>query len=271
MYAEYLEFEKNYNYDTDPYIKDISDDIKKYGLTIDYYTGKYYILSIFIESKYKDEQAKYENGKYYYGKMNDDKYYDLNFNIFKEFPNEFVNQLINETIWVYLVPILVRIELTKYIINKWSELDIVQKIKDHLLETVTLTYDEIQSKRSKLEEKYNTHYSLYYTDWLYCFYYLLPNYEELIIKLMNILNLDDGSEFLFWGIYQLEPERLNKFFKRFLLECHKVHLDPYHESTGSIHDTKYILKKLKNHGYNLMADPELQEIKKIYNIYDDES
>ena len=212
------------------------------------------------------------------------KYMDLNFMHIHHYPSELLLKLIQMSFETREHPgSYVNIEIVKYIYSIWDKSDNsdelskwINTIKNHLIETANMNSDEYYDiLENPKNPRYNQskHY-IYYTWWLYVYYPLIQDGEELILKLIDFAYLDDAQDMLMYGIYQMKPSRLNIFMKKFLIklwdqynELHNMgtrKLNPcfniWSNGTGAWSQIIDILKKLYRAGYNLLENPELNKI-----------
>lgn len=234
-----------------------------------------------------------------YPRIDEDKFHDLNFNIIRIFPKELVLEWISQDFDGRNICYhsCLHIEVVKYIYYIWndyvelSEEDLsypdkelcheIHRIKNHLIETANMDpkeyYDILENKSNpRYNQKKNY---IYYTWWLYVYYPLLDNFEELILKLINFVYLSDAQDMLLYGIYQIEPQKLSIFIKKFMLtlwqqdedRCNQhaaryftIYCRPcfclWDSATGAWTEMIRILKKLYDNGYDLLSDPELEKI-----------
>ena len=187
----------------------------------------------------------------------------------KDFVIEIINRFINERIYNYLV----YEEVKKYLYSHWNDNIVkeqVDKIKNILIETSNFTKDEYYDILHNYNNpKYNheKHYK-YYVCWLYCFYPLLDNYEDLILKLVNLVYLDDGQDELLDGLLKMPSKKLVNFYNHFLLNVCKsknaINQDKcfniWSIATGAYQQNIEIIKKLKfEENYNILEDELLYD------------
>jgi len=225
------------------------------------YYGKFYFVEKFLQTKYEIDHQK--------------KFYDLNYNIIRDFPKKKLLKWLNinfESRKICYVKLL-HIELVKFVFHIWrnnndGEFSLhVQKIKNHLTEVANMNQAEYQDiLNNKENPRYNTdkHY-IYYTFWLYPYFVLLDNCEELIIKLINLVYLDDAEMHLLYGIYHMEPHKLAPFMKNFLLELWRQNKHFTKKACfGFPGQFAYLilktLFKLYKNGYDLINDAEVREL-----------
>lgn len=299
-YESYLEFKKSFDWSKDQEII----DAKEKGYFEEEMCNEVNLLEKFLETKYQQFKRDDSDDPDDSGEPDKscqeylDKYHDLEYNITRDFPIEYMLKLATEnfedrTICYHYQ---VHIEVVKYIFHIWPKsvnspqsefYDLIQKIKAHLIEAVNFNpqeyYDMLQNKSNP---RFNPkkHY-IYYTWWLYVYFPLLEDPEEKILKLIDFVYLEDAQDMLMYGIYQLEPAVLAPFFKKFMLALWKQEIDNLagmkkdrhwfgpessakdricflilESGTGAMGDTFNILKKLYRSGYDLLADPELVPI-----------
>lgn len=202
--------------------------------------------------------------------------HDMNFHYLDTYPNHIVLLLLeknfNERGICY--ESFLHIELVKWLYRHWKDAiaaPIVDKIKAHLVEVANMTsqeYNDIlyNSENPRYDRK--KHY-MYYTWWLYVYYPLLDNWENLVMKLISLAYLEDAQDMLLYGLYFVDPERLAPFMKHFILTLHtqrqqsitstrdRACFDIYQSGTGASGQISQILKKLKDVGYDLFNDHDL--------------
>lgn len=263
-YKLYLDFDLKYDVEKDEHYND--DD-------------EYYTLLKYLETIYITDQS--DN----YDKLDKNKYNDMEFNVIRDFHYGILLDLITRnfrTRDICYKGILHR-EVYKYICHIWKKYDkidikdipypesqlkeCIDTIKQHLIETSNLTqeeYDDIlcNPKNKKYDSRRNYRY---YSWWLYGYLPLFENGEKLIMKIIEITNIDDAQDVLLDSIYDMEPCRLNKFIKPFLLKLHEQRktkrngpcFEMWCNGTGAGGQMVNIFKKLYNAGYNLFMDKEL--------------
>jgi len=190
--------------------------------------------------------------------------------LFEYFPFNIVKYIIELFISNRIMNDYVYTEVKKYIYKHWNDdniSDIVAEIKNTLVEVTTFTKEEYKDIIcNENNPKYNRqkHY-IYYIHWLYCFYPLLDNYEDLIIKLINIVFLDDAQDELMDGIFRIESTKLLPFYKKFVLSVKNSSnalnempcFNLYCSGTGAYQQHRKILNKLKKDlNYNVYTEPE---------------
>ena len=252
-YLEYLEFKNTYTFDSDSDFVNFEDIDDNYIL--DKYLEKYYDIS-------SDDYSQ--------------KYYDLSYNILRGFPTDVLKNIMELNFETRKVcyKTLLHIEIVKYIYHIWDNKEhelhfIVNKIKNHLIETANMDPVEYYDKNNP---KYNRdkHY-IYYTWWLYCFYPLLEDGDDLIIKLVNFVYLEDAQDMLMYGIYQMESKKLYNFFKKLLIALHNRTLtdakgcfDMFESGTGALGQFTMIIDKLNSSDCNILDDEGIQHILKFH-------
>jgi hypothetical protein len=221
-----------------------------------------YILNKYLESKYDQDNDQ-----------DDNRYYDLQFNILRDFPTSFIREImeVNFNSRRVCYKDFLHIELVKYTYHIWNDrshelYDIVDRISSHLVEVANMSseqyYDILHNKDN---QKYDSgkHY-MYYTWWLYAYYPLLEDGEELILKLIKFAYLEDAQDMLMYGIYQMEHCRLFNFTKKFMValdEASKVGrgcFDLFTSGTGATGQFKRIIDKLKERDYDILNDKEIE-------------
>jgi hypothetical protein len=145
----------------------------------------------------------------------------------------------------------------------------VKQITDILIETANFTkeeYEDIMTNSKNPRYNREKHY-VYYVFWLYCFYPLVENYEELLLKLVNLVHLEDAQDELMDGLFRIESDKLLPFYKKFLIAVWKSNnyrndncFSLFSYGTGSIRENAKIMEKLKDElDWDVFSDPELQE------------
>lgn len=148
----------------------------------------------------------------------DKNYCDLSFCILYSFPKEYTLKLLKKNFKgrsICYYDSLHR-DLVKYTYKIWNiyvddEIsEMIDKISKHLIEVANMKKEEYNDiMHNPNNPRYNSakHY-IYYTFWLYAYFPLLKNCEELILKLIEIAYLDDAQDELLFGLYQMEPQKL---------------------------------------------------------------
>ncbi|AUL79329.3 putative orfan [Tupanvirus soda lake] len=299
-YQDFINFKTNYDYDSDKTIVDAKEKgyydqqsyseiyllenflsrIYEYNYSFD--SEQYFGIKPITEDDEKNKEMQYFN-----------KYYDLNFNILKNFPKEYVLDLLEKNFESRSICYsnLVHIELVKYTYQIWNyyigkesnhflypenELcKLINKIKYHLLEVANMSEKEYYDiLRNDENPRFNRkkHY-IYYTWWLYAYYPLMENAEDLILKLIDFVYLNDAQDMLLYGIYQMDPIRLAPFMKKFMLKLFQQEIDQisgtrtcsecfcmWSSGTGAWSQMVRILGKLHKNGFDLMTDPNLVDV-----------
>lgn len=235
-YQKYLVFKDEYNTKEQKNFDFTNFSQKEYR--------EIYILNKFLESKYH----------------NNDKYYDMEFNIIRHFPSDtlknFMDLYFNTQKICY--EYFLNIEIVKYIYNMWNNTEhelycIVGNIKNHLIEVVNMyEYNNISHK--------------YYTWWLYAYFPLLEDGENMILRLIKFVYLNDTQDMLMYGIYQIGPDRLYRFFKNFMITLYAVNtvtgngFELMDSTTGALSQFEMVAKKLYRAGYEIINDPDINYI-----------
>ncbi|AYV84558.1 MAG: putative orfan [Hyperionvirus sp.] len=207
-----------------------------------------------------------------YGPDRDDKkYYDITFRIMTDFSIDMLDDLIsayfNEPQICYTM--YLHIELVKYIYAIWNDeshklYHWVTAIKTHLVKTANLSRDELYDVMQRRERGSS---ALFYTWWLYVYYPLVPDAENLMLKLTKIARFNDAQDMFMYGIYQMEPKRLYHFMKNWLPSLYEIEpllmcFDPLCSSTGALDQLKMIADKLNAAGMRLFDEPYIIDITK---------
>lgn len=223
--------------------------------------GKNYLIEKYLTKKYERNYKE--------------KYYNLEYNIIRHFPK---NKLLKwletdfESRKICYIPLL-HIELVKFVFSIWHTKDTefglyVEKIKTHLIDMVNMSREECydilkNEKNPKFNPERNT---IHYTFWLNPYFVLFDNGEELIMKLIDLVNLDGAQEDLLYGIYQMSVERLAPFIKKILIRLWQQdegmikNVSEPCFSYFAVHEISMILRKLYKNGYDLINDPEVREL-----------
>ena len=263
FYDEYKKFSENYKLMEDQNYVEAKEN--NYFKEAEF--DEFYKMNLFFEKFYDDDETF-------------EKEYDLSYCMIKDFPDDIINSLIEANLNTRSICYKhhLHIELVKYIYRIWNDQDnysfnILTKLKNHLIETATMDkeeyYDILKNPNNKLY--YPNRNYIYYSWWLYCFYPLLENGEELILKLIDFVYLEDAQDMLMYGIYQMDCNKLYSFFKKFVLALHKqkqsMEQKPcfylFETGTGAFGQFDRIKNKLHENGYNILDDPDLQEIYKF--------
>lgn len=221
-----------------------------------------YILNKYFESKYEDDDEQ-ENRRYY----------NLEFNVIREFPIEMIKKLLELNFNTRDICYMryLHIELVKYIFYIWNDTShelhyMIDKIKDHLIEVAGMNEDDYYDiLNNGSNPRYNPDKNyMYYTWWLYPYFPLLEDGENLILKLTSFAYLDDAQDMLMYGIYQMDPHRLYGFFKKFMQELHTaVSFKLFESGTGSLGQFRLIAKKLYESGYDIINDKDIDYVYKF--------
>lgn len=192
--------------------------------------------------------------------------------IFDKFPIDFVKEIINRFINGRIYNCIVYEEVKKFLYKHWNDEIIVpevEKITKILIEVANFTRDDYcDIMRNPKNPRFNAekHY-VYYVFWLYCFYPMLDNYEELIIKLINLVYLDDAQDELLNGLLHISSEKLVNFYNKFLINVSESRnainnshcFDLWSTGTGAYFQNIEIIKKLKSElKYDIFNDPCLE-------------
>ena len=215
---------------------------------------------------------QYIQKAYNYEHHDNNKLTDFDCIIINDFPIDFVKELLDinfNTRDISYPYMFLHYDLIKYLYTNWNNKDIkteVERLKNHLIDT---SNGVICGNRDSN--------ALYYTFWLYAYYPLLDNGEELILKLLETIYLNDAHEYLMLGILQMDSKRLERFYKKFLIKASTEYIkneenlessikshssfNPFFHPTGALYDNILILKKIKNSGIDLkfILDDELNE------------
>ncbi|XWV24997.1 putative ORFan [Tupanvirus deep ocean] len=299
-YQDFIKFKTNYDYDNDKNII----EAKEYGYFDTQSYGEIYLLQHFLFEIYEYDYS-YNSNQYFGIEPNTEpnhknkevqyfeKYYDLNFNILRCFPKEYVLELLEKNFEDRSICYnnLVHIELVKYTYHIWNNYvgkecsdftypenefcKLINKINDHLFEVANMDekeyYDILRNDENpRFDRKKNY---IYYTWWLYAYFPLMDNAENLILKLVDFVYLNDAQDMLLYGIYQMQPSRLAPFMKDLMLKLFQQEVDHatgkrvcgecfymWCGGTGAWSQIIRILGKLYNNGFDLMADPDLVDV-----------
>jgi hypothetical protein len=191
--------------------------------------------------------------------------------IFDYFPIELVKQIIQIFIDNCVYNDIIYVEIKKYLWVYWNEekiSDITNQITSILINTANLSKDEyVKILNDYIPGTDQKKYSKYYLFWLYFFYPLIPGYEELVIKLVNLVYLNDAQDELMDGISRIESNELLPFYKKFIVGVWKssnvygtICFDLFGGGTGSFSQNVRVIKKLKEDlNWDIFSDPDLQE------------
>lgn len=280
-YQEYLIFSDKfdisaYDYDEESFneLSEVQKEIEK--------------VNAFLEIKYNDSSEHH-------------KYNNLNFIFIQNFPRELIAKWmkINLKTRDICYQHYLHIEIVKYTYLIWhtylyqnpdnfdgsSKLlcKIINKIYNHLVEIPNMDpimyYDILENK---MNPKYNRDRNyIYYSWWLYVYYPLIDNCEELILKLISFAYLDDAEDMLLYGIYHMPTSKLAKFIKKFILviwnqdkkynELHRIDINstllekwrcgrPCLSMRILSFEIIKIFKKLMYDGFNLLSDSDFYPI-----------
>ena len=185
--------------------------------------------------------------------------------------------------------------IVKYIFNFWTKLNAknftqeeleqnqkiiswIEVIKNHLIEVANMNKEEYEDIMwNSRNPRYNRgkHY-MYYTWWLYGYFPLIENGDELILKLLQIVFIDDAQDMLLWGILQInDSTRIFNLLKQILLILHQQDkdgkrqaFDPFSSGTGALSEIILLFDKLRlsvdENGVDLktkfLSDPELSDV-----------
>jgi len=211
-------------------------------------SDKNLIITAYLIKKYKDSCRKY---------------YDLNFNIIRDFPSYLILGWIKDKITVSYDSGHLHIEVIKYIFYANSHMDQVDEKIQEEIKGIKNKLFEIANKPATDNWQYRYNLSN-----LHACYILLENYEGIILNLIDVMYLDDAQDDLLYGIYQLPSKELAAFIKKLLLKLdyqknnykRKESFDPTKHATGALYDILKIFKKLYLDGYNLLNDAEIKEM-----------
>lgn len=284
FYDKFLDFVNNFP-------KKIGDKVNEYQTVDDMYLLTEFILNVhqiyetFDWNIENDEIRKmyledYQLRQYH---KNVERQNDINFEkklgnfnivIFDDFPIEEVKDLLQHFIdnRIYNQPIWM--ELVKFVYKHWND-DIIKnqvdEIKDTLIEVTNMSNVEYADILTNVKNpKYNgkKHY-VYYVFWLYIFYPLFDNCEELLLKLVSIVYIDDAQDGLLDGLFYMDSNKLVKFYNKFLIAVHNSDktqdiskfyfgrrcFELWSTGTGAFTQNVNIIKKLKNDiGYDIFTD-----------------
>lgn len=200
--------------------------------------------------------------------------------IFEYFPIDLVKRIIQLFIENCIYNNFIYMEIKKFLFKYWKDQkvsNIVNQITDILVKTANLSKDEYLNILSETDLKSgNKKYSKYYLFWLYFFYPLIDEYEELIMKLINLVYLDDAQDELMNGLLRIESDKLLPFYKKFFIGVLKSScvygincFDLFGSGTGSYVQNLQIIKKLKIElDWDFFSDQDLQDfITEPENLY----
>lgn len=195
--------------------------------------------------------------------------------IFDYFPLDYVKKIcqIFITRHLYFSKSSIYWEVKKFLYSHWKDVelqDITGQITEILVRTASLTnkeYKQILNNTSHFCTEYSSRYYVY---WLYCFYPLVAGYDDLIIKLVNVVYLGDAQDELLHGIEKINSPELLPFYKKFIVAVWKSRYQEEYDDlqcfqlfckgTGSLRQNVLIIKKLKKDlNWDIFADPDLQE------------
>jgi hypothetical protein len=178
-----------------------------------------------------------------------DIYYDPEFIVLETLPKEKIFKLI-QIFMKNKNDSLLYLDIAKYIRKHWHD----KSIKDFI--------DEITDNLSN----YNINNSKY---WLYQFYPLIESGEQLILELIKNKKLEGEQTELLYGIYLMEPERLNNFYPLFLLTVEKSNCFYLWSNSGAYYENFKIIEKLYFNGYNIFTNQLLENfwVNQINNVY----
>jgi hypothetical protein len=228
-----------------------------------------WILNKFLETKYADLLSD----------ENDIQYHDLQFRIMDGWPVRFMLRLLKVNFESRDICYLqtLHIEVVKYIFSIWDKYadlpyqrrtfphgELYQSIsllKNHLIEAANFDPDEYNRiLRDPKHPRFNPdkHYR-YYTWWLYCYFPLINNGDELILRLIRFAKLEDAQDMLMFGIYQIQdPKRLASLMIQLITDVDKS-FDFTQSGTGALRQSIKIFRKLYQAGYNLLDNPIVQK------------
>lgn len=191
--------------------------------------------------------------------------------IFEYFPIDLVKRIIQLFVEKCIYNNFIYIEIKKFLFKYWKDQkvsNIVNQITEILVKTANLSKDEYLNILYETDLKTNKKkHSKYYLFWLYFFYPLIDKYEELIMKLINLVHLDDAQDELMYGLQRIESTKLLPFYKKFFIGVLKSScvygincFDLFDSATGSYIQNLQIIKKLKIElGWDFFSDPDLQD------------
>ena len=265
-YSDFIDFKQTYDLESDENVINSKRwnnyDPKNYD--------ELYLLETFLNTRYGDDNDQ-------------TKYYDLEFRIMHDFPEEFLLKLVQLNFEGRNIcyKTLVHIEIVKLLYHVWGKDSIysetINKIEEHLIETVNMDpeeyYDILYNKSNPRYDRDRNY--VYYSWWLYCYLPLMENSDELILKLVDLVYLEDAQDMLLYGIYQMNVTKLSQLVKKFMLAVDEQyekrrltkHTKPicfelFCGGTGAWGQMERILKKLYINGYDLISDPDLQKLYK---------
>jgi hypothetical protein len=202
--------------------------------------------------------------------------------VIDQFPKEQIAKLIVEFVnernrkGAYICDFYYKLDLIKYLYSHWYDYqntnnvyeqiinEQINLIKKQLIEVGMMRYEDYWDMiENPKNPRYNRekHYT-YYLDWLYCFYPLLENGEELILQLVQKVYLDDSQDNLLLGILKMEVNKLAVFYKKFLLAIWKANINTqrscfnlFNSSTGALaENVKIIYRVGRELGYDYFEE-----------------
>jgi len=212
--------------------------------------------------------------KYHYPRSNFiTKKYDLNYNIIRDFPKKKILRWLEVTFKSprirYDDTTELHLELIKFIFYIWDKNDdedyvlYIQKIKSHLIELVNMSANEYNDIITDIENpKYSIKNYFYNKFWLYSCCVLMDNCEDLIIKLIDIIDLKDSEYDLLYGLEQIDIGRLFILCKKIMLvikQQNNFDREPCFEIENSSGFSNLLLKLCKN-GYDVINDQQFIDI-----------
>ena len=268
IYKNYLKSLKKANISLNKELKNISEASAHDNLTkfiSDFYKFKNIDYQKMSEKEIKTREIQ-NHYKYKHGLNN------YSVILFNHFPVDFVKQVIQIFIDNRIYNDIIYTEIKKFLYANWKNetiKDVVDQITNILVETANFTkeeYKDIMTNSSNPRYNFKKHYS-YYVFWLYCFYPLIDGYQDLILKLVNIVYLDDAQDELMDGILKINSVELLPFYKKFIItvwkSCnyrYRQCFDLFFSATGAFSQNIDIIKKLKKDlTWDIFSDSELQE------------
>ena len=196
------------------------------------------------------------------------KFYDIDYHVTRDFDPKFMINLAelflssDKIVGKYLT-----IEIIKYIFYAWKTnnllfQDYIQRLKLHLQQIISM--DKINLNKFIMSDRvYDRYKSSYYTWWLYGFYIMFDDYESKILKLTDLLRLEDAQDYLMYGIYQIDDcSKLYQMMIKLIIRLDENEsFTLFFSATGALHQFKQISKKLKSHGYDILQSNNPKIIK----------
>jgi hypothetical protein len=220
-----------------PHEKSTIPDIYSTQITIsNWICQQYHYKKTSIINKYISGLRKLFGGSIF---DNSDPYLDPNFIAIESLSKNHIIQLIEmfideeKTSFAYN-------DIAKYLRKYWYD----YKIENYINEIVAyLVYLPDMSKY-----------------WFFEFFPLLgENGEKLILDLVTNNNIEGFTTELLYGIYLMEPKRLNRFYPEFLIQVNKSGSFNLWLKAGSYYENYIIINKLYQNNYNVFTNPILHE------------